>query len=312
VSLATHATGQTAPGARGDVALRQYLTFLLDDRTYGVPLEEVAEITPNLPLNRIPHLPKGVEGVLDLRGSLLPVVNLRTRLGLAAEGAPVPANIIILGLDGNRIGILVDRVQSVHSAHPEDHTPASPLLEGLDGAWTKAFLLVDRTIISLLDSRLLVAIGTVRTSHGVIATSSSADKSLDQGLMELIDLAPAKAEVESNRIIPQMEAAIAHTEEEMAKVLDKVESILVSTDQAFQGMIRLKQESKLGRLPGQDAVIAELEKISQEIQDRVFGLIQMIQYQDIARQKLERVLNHLRGLQMIVGTKFRDTGKHLI
>jgi len=130
--------------------------------------------------------------------------------------------------------------------------------------------------------------------------------------MELIDLAPAKAEVESNRIIPQMEAAIAHTEEEMAKVLDKVESILVSTDQAFQGMIRLKQESKLGRLPGQDAVIAELEKISQEIQDRVFGLIQMIQYQDIARQKLERVLNHLRGLQMIVGTKFRDTGKHLI
>ena len=186
-----------------------------------------------------------MEGVLDLRGSLLPVLNLRLRLGLPIEGGPEPANIIILGLDGNLIGILVDRVQSVHSAHPEDHTPASPLLEGTEGAWARAFLLVEREIITLLDSRLVAAIGTVRTSHGVIATSS-VDKTLDEGLMELIELAPNKAATESTRIIPQMEAAIAHTEEEMAKVLDRVESILVNADQAFQGLTRLKQEGQTG------------------------------------------------------------------
>lgn len=312
MSLGTQAIAHTPRSERGEASLRQYLTFMLEGRVYGVPLEEVAEITPNLPLNRIPHLPKGVEGVLDLRGSLLPVLNLRSRLGLPVQGAPEPANILILGLDGNRIGIQVDKVQSVHSARLEDHTPASPLLEGTDGAWAKAFLLVDREIITLLDSRLVVAIGTVRTSHGVILSTSTSDKTLDEGLMELIELAPTKTEAGSTRIIPQMEAAIAHTEEEMAKVLDKVESILVNTDQAFQGLTRLKQEARLGRLPGQEATIAEVEKIGQEIQDRVFELIQMIQYQDIARQKLERVLSHLRGLQMIVGTKFRDTGKHVL
>jgi len=311
VSLGTQAIAHKAPTERGDIALRQYLTFLLDGRVYGVPLDEVAEITPNLPLNRIPHLPKGVEGVLDLRGSLLPVLNLRSRLGLPLKGAPEPANILILGLDGNRIGIQVDRVQSVHSARLEDHTPASPLLEGTDGAWAKAFLLVGTEIITLLDSRLVVAIGTVRTTQGTI-TTHSADKALDESLVELIELAPTKTQTEATRIIPQMEAAIAHGEEEMGKVMERVESILVHADQAFQGLTRLKQESKLGRLPGQDAVIAEVEKISQEIQDRVFELIQMIQYQDIARQKLERVLSHLRGLQVLVGNKFRDIGKHTL
>lgn len=311
MTLGTHAIAHAAPGEQGESTLRQYLTFLLDGRVYGVPLEEVAEITPNLPLNRIPHLPKGVEGVLDLRGALLPVLNLRTRLGLPTEGAPEPTNILIVGQDGNRIGLLVDSVQSVHSARLEDHTPASPLLEGTDGAWAKAFLLVGREIITLLDVRLVVAIGTVRTSHGVIVTGSS-EKTLDEGLAELIELAPTKAASESTRIIPQMEAAIAHTEKEMGRVLDQVESILVNADQAFQGLTRLKQEAKLGRLSGQEATIAEVERISQEIQDRVFDIIQMIQYQDIARQKLERVLSHLRGLQMIVGTKFRDTGKHLL
>nr|WP_320133045.1 chemotaxis protein CheW [uncultured Holophaga sp.] len=290
---------------------RQYLTFELDGRVYGIPMEDVAEITPNLPLNRIPHLPKGVEGVLDLRGSLLPVISLRVRLGLPLAGAPEPANILVLGLEGSRIGFLVDRVMSVHTARVEDHTPASPLLEGPEGAWVKAFLLVGKEIISLLDAHLISAIGTVRTAEGVLLTDST-EKLLDDGLKELIALAPTKTEVESTRIIPQMEAAIAHTEAQMAKVLDQVESMLVNTDQSFHALTRIKQEIRLGRMRSAEPAIAEAEKIGSEIQEQVFDLIQTIQYQDIARQKLERVLSHLRGLQMVVGTKFRDTGKHLL
>jgi len=99
--------------------------------------------------------------------------------------------------------------------------------------------------------------------------------------------------------IPQMEAAIAHTEVEMAKVLDRVETMLASTDLGFTGLARLKQEVSLGHFKGQ------------EIQEQVFELIQMLQFQDIARQKLERVLSHVRGLQAVIGQKFRDTGLHL-
>jgi hypothetical protein len=106
-----------------------------------------------------------------------------------------------------------------------------------------------------------------------------------------------------------MEAAINHTEQEMAKVIDCVEAMLAGSDKGFQALARLKQESALGRLKGEEKALAEIEKLGTELQDKVFGLLQQLQYQDIARQKLERVLNHIRGLQMIVGAKFRDLGR---
>ena len=132
---------------------------------------------------------------------------------------------------------------------------------------------------------------------------------MDEELKKLIELAPPRAEADTHRLIPQMEAAISHTEEEMAKVVDRIEAMLSKADQAFQGLARLKQEVKLGRLPGQENTIAEIERVGTQIQDHIFGLLHQIQFQDIARQKLERVLNHIRGLQMIVGQKFRDTGR---
>jgi len=121
-------------------------------------------------------------------------------------------------------------------------------------------------------------------------------------------MAPEKSKQETGRIIPQMEAAIQHTEDEMAKVVARIESMLAGADATFQSMVRLKQEASLGRLPGQEALLAELESNTQAIQDELFGLLQQIQFQDIARQKLERVLNHIRGLQAAIGQKFRDIG----
>jgi hypothetical protein len=106
-----------------------------------------------------------------------------------------------------------------------------------------------------------------------------------------------------------MEEAIAHSEQEMGKVLDCVESMLGGSDKGFQALVRLKQEAALGRLKGEEANLAEIERLGTDLQDRVFSLLQQLQFQDIARQKLERVLNHIRGLQMIVGAKFRDLGK---
>jgi hypothetical protein len=55
--------------------------------------------------------------------------------------------------------------------------------------------------------------------------------------------------------------------------------------------------------------VAEIERIGADIQDQIFGLLNQIQFQDIARQKLERVLSHIRGLQLVVGQKFRDVGR---
>jgi hypothetical protein len=96
----------------------------------------------------------------------------------------------------------------------------------------------------------------------------------------------------------------------MAKVVERIESMLSAADMAFQGMARLKQEARLGRLQGQEGMIADIKKVGQEIQDQVFRLLHSIQFQDIARQKLERVMNYIVGMQIVMGQKLRDTGKH--
>ncbi|HEX4846121.1 MAG TPA: hypothetical protein VFV26_07855, partial [Geothrix sp.] len=68
-------------------------------------------------------------------------------------------------------------------------------------------------------------------------------------------------------------------------------------------------EAGLGRLKGREKDIADLERLNQDLQDTVFALIQQMQFQDIARQKLERVMAHLKGMQLAIAGKFRAERK---
>jgi len=302
-------TGGASRPAAGSGSERQFVAFLLDGRCYAVPLTQVAEITPFVELNQMPHMPKGVEGLLNIRGKVLPVINLRTRMKLAHQEASLSRNIIILDLGGTPTGVLVDVVDSVLTISTDQEVPASQLLAGPEGAWITSFILLGDRIIGLLDTPLVISFGATRV-HKEMSLIEDAEVRLDESLRTLINLAPPKTVTDAARIIPQMEEAIAHTEVEMGKVLDRVEAMLTSTDLGFTGLARLKQEVGLGHFKGKEALIASMEKVGQQIQEEVFDLIQKIQFQDVARQKLERVLSHIRGLQVVIGQKFRDTGLH--
>lgn len=302
-----------APGpARdaGPAAERQFLSFSMAGHVYAVPLAQVAEITPTRELNQIPHMPKSVEGLLDLRGQVIPVINLRARLGMERLPVDQMRNIIVLDMGASsNVGLLVDAVESVVQSSSDDLIPASPLLAGPEGAYVLGFILTDRGIVGLLDSRQLTTIHGARAHQLSVHHGHDVEKALDEGLQALIASAPPRLEHDAARIIPQMEQAIAHTEHEMEKVLVRVEAMLTDTDRAFTALVRLKQEAGLGHMKGLEKDLAELEGLGSRLQDEVFALIQKLQYQDIARQKLERVLNHIRGLQVVVGSKFRDVAK---
>jgi purine-binding chemotaxis protein CheW len=281
------------------------MTFHLDGRTYGLPLRFVAEICPHQELNRMPHMPRAVEGLLDLRGRVIPVVNLRVRMGLPPLEAGRTGSILVLDLAGTPTGLLVDSVDAVLSVEEEHLVPASPLLAGVEGAWVEGFIVQGERVVAILDAAQVASQGIARgpKSRETLATLSLEER-LDADLRKLIELAPAK-EAEGQRVIPQIESSISYTEQEMAKVLDRVEAMLAGADRVFRSLGLLKQEAGLGRLKGQETVLADLEKSNQDLQDTVFTLIQQIQFQDIARQKLERVLAHLRGMQVAISGKLR-------
>lgn len=308
MSLGAAPTPQARAEGRESVQHR-FMTFFLNGRQYGLPLQHVAEITPLRELNKLPHMPRAVEGILDLRGRVVPVVNLRVRMSLPPLDEAIKGTILVLDLAGTATGLLVDAVDAVLSVPEEDLIPASPLLAGLDGAWVEGFIVQGERVVTLLDAALVASQGGRRTRGKEILASLSLEERLDDGLRRLIDLAPPKEQGE-HRVMPQIESSISHTEQEMAKVLDRVESMLASTDRVFQGLGYLKQEAGLGKLKGHERDIAELERTNQEMQDTVFALIQQMQFQDIARQKLERVMSHLKGMQVAISGKFRAERKN--
>lgn len=284
-----------------------FITFHLEGRLYALPLTCVAEIVRYRELNRLPHMPRGVEGLLDLRGEVVPVVGLRARLGMPPPPRIEDCFILVVDLKGSKAGLLVDAVDSVVHASPEEIVRSSRLLAGPEGAWVSAFIVRGSQVLAQLDPFRVSTLGPVRAAVVDMAAERSFEERMDESLRRLIALAPSKEQGDpKRRIIPQIEESIRFTEQEMGKVLERVEGMLSGADQSFKALAFLKQEVGLGHLKGHEAAVAELERATQAIQDAVFDLINTVQYQDIARQKLERILAHLRGMQGVLATKLRD------
>jgi purine-binding chemotaxis protein CheW len=111
-----------APAAAGE---RHLVTFALQGEEFGIPVAQVREVIRVGEITRVPQAPPHVRGVTNLRGRILPVVDLRTRLGLpAAEPTPL-ARILVVELGDRVLGLLVDAVLQVAKV-PLDVITAPP------------------------------------------------------------------------------------------------------------------------------------------------------------------------------------------
>jgi len=287
----------------GTTDVQQYMSFWINGRTYAIPLTQVAEITPMCELNQMPHMPKYVEGLLDLRGQVLPVVSLRTRMGLPKNESNEVASILILSHEGSRIGVLVDQVESVITATSDQHAKMSPLLEGVNGIWVIDILLLKERVILVLDSGALasIAVGEVKAKEEVIVHLEDIELHLDESLNKLIE---ESKERENINIYPLMQQVVHQTESEMTKVLDNIESMLISTDNQFAGISRFKQEIAMSKDQRFTDDVNKLGEIAQQMQNDIFDVINQLQFQDIIRQKLERIMRHLSIMGEAIASGF--------
>lgn len=112
---------------------RQVLSFTLENETYAVDILRVREIRGFTPVTHMPDTPAHVLGVLNLRGSIVPIVDMRRRIGVAAvEPSPLTV-IIVLSVEGKKgrrdFGLVVDGVSDVVDLRPEDMKDAPELDE---------------------------------------------------------------------------------------------------------------------------------------------------------------------------------------
>ena len=109
MTSATVPTGvERTPGERGG----KFLTFFLAGEEYGLEILKVHEIIGMLPITRVPRTPAFVRGVINLRGKVIPIIDLRRKFGMESEAAEETC-IIVVQVQGIQIGIVVDRVSEV-------------------------------------------------------------------------------------------------------------------------------------------------------------------------------------------------------
>ena len=105
----------------------QYVSFTLHGEEYGVSILGVHEIIRYQELTRVPQSPVFVEGVLNLRGQVIPVVNLRKKFGLPESEPTNSTRIMVVDLDGKTIGMVVDEVKEVQLIESESISEAPPM-----------------------------------------------------------------------------------------------------------------------------------------------------------------------------------------
>ena len=98
----------------------QYLTFVLAEEEYGLEILKVREIISLMDITTVPQMPDYVKGVINLRGKVVPVVDLRLKVGMPAAERTDQTCIIVVDIGHVEMGILVDRVSEVLDIAPED------------------------------------------------------------------------------------------------------------------------------------------------------------------------------------------------
>lgn len=141
--------------------LAQYLTFVCAGEEYGVEILCVQEIKGWESVTRVPYTPHYLLGVMNLRGVIVPVIDLRLRFGLQAR--PMDASTVVIvvrvrvGHGEKTAGIVVDAVSEVYSVSPEDIRPAPALGVAAEGACVRGLATVDEKMVMLLDIDELVS-----------------------------------------------------------------------------------------------------------------------------------------------------------
>lgn len=108
--MSTHTESATATSTQSRAG--KYLTFFLAGEEYGLEILKVSEIIGMQPITRVPRMPEFVRGVINLRGKVIPITDLRSKFSMEPDGCE-DSCIIVVQMRGIQTGIVVDRVSEV-------------------------------------------------------------------------------------------------------------------------------------------------------------------------------------------------------
>ena len=128
----------------------QYVTFMVDQRSYGIEITKVREIKGWSEPTELPNAPQGMRGVLNLRGVIVPIFDLRARFGQGDTQACEEHVVIIVSLGDRLIGVLVDAVSDILTLEPSDVLPVPDMDSSIDQRFLSGLVSQDNRLVALL------------------------------------------------------------------------------------------------------------------------------------------------------------------
>lgn len=129
----------------------QLVTFRLGNEEFSLDILRVQEIIRHMDLTRVPRTPDFVEGVINLRGRVIPVLDLRKRFGLPSDVRTNETRIIVVDVDNRTVGLKVDAVSEVLRLPSDTVEPPPSIVTGAESEYIKGVGKLDNRLIILLD-----------------------------------------------------------------------------------------------------------------------------------------------------------------
>ncbi|MDD3769850.1 MAG: chemotaxis protein CheW [Sulfuricurvum sp.] len=129
----------------------RYLTFFLGEEQYGIAIDRIKEIIAMMKVTNVPKTPEYMRGVINLRGSIIPVVDTRLRFGMEGREADMHTAIIIVEVEKVNIGFIVDRVEEVASIDAAHLSEPPKFGSHIDTDFICAMAQIDENVVMILD-----------------------------------------------------------------------------------------------------------------------------------------------------------------
>ncbi len=162
----SYTTQTQAQAGVGEIAGKEFLAFTLGQEEYGIDILRVQEIRGYEPVTRIANAPDFIKGVVNLRGIIVPVVDMRIKFSLGTPTYDQFTVVIILNIGGRVMGMVVDSVSDVTTLSPHQVRPAPEM--------------------GTFDSDCLIGLGTLNERMLILVDIEKLMSSSEMGLMEKI------------------------------------------------------------------------------------------------------------------------------
>ena len=131
--------------------LLQLVSFVIEGEEFGIDILKVQEIIRPVPITRVPNAPPFVEGVINLRGRIVPVIDARKRFGLPPREMDEDCRIVVVELVGKTVGFIMDAVREVIRVERGVIEPPPELALGIDADYLSGVAKLEDRLLILLD-----------------------------------------------------------------------------------------------------------------------------------------------------------------